>query len=127
MVESTAETTLAPPTTEREQVILNHSEFVIKYTAKKRFARLHLRNGCWRAQDERDAVPVLTTEEAEYDEICRLCWPRDARPVSSEGASELNLRTAIRVSAGVKLPEAADNSSTTESSSSSEIDSEEAK
>ena len=105
----------------RKALVLAHSQYVIKYTAKTKFARLHLRNGCWRSHDARDCVPVLELEEAEYDEICHLCWPKGSRPLDPETGKEKNTKTAIRTVAGIRteVEGREDDSSTTESSSSS--------
>ena len=119
IVEKEAELPVAEANTESEQIVRDNTEYIVKFTAKKKFARLHLRHGCWRSQDDRDAVSV-NIEDANYDEICHLCWPKGARPIGSEGASVHNERCAIRVSAGVIQRQGDDDSSSTESSSSSE-------
>jgi hypothetical protein len=96
------------------------SEFVVKLTAKTGYARLHLRNGCWRAQDERDAHPFLYLDEAKYDGICHLRWPKGARPLEPHDNTGDDTHTAIRAVAGImtQTENKEDDSSTTESSSS---------
>jgi len=110
---------------EQKRKLIKEADYVIKYTAKKRFARLHLRDGCWYALDERDMVPVFDLDEARYDGICHICWPKGTRPISEkqQGDKATTVKT-IRTAAGLPVDDPDEESSTAESSSSGDTESE---
>ena len=104
---------------DRIKTAIKNSEYLIKFTAKTNFARLHLRNGCWRATDTRDSVAVFDIDEADYQAICHLCWPKGTQPLHNPEHKSKCLQKSIRAVAGVRQADTDESSSTTESSSSS--------
>eukprot|EP00972_Heterocapsa_arctica_P112419 16431631-Heterocapsa_arctica.AAC.1 len=50
--------------------------YIVSYTAKRKFARLHLLRGCWRrpGRDLKCFSTHATLKDVHYDSYCRDCW-----------------------------------------------------
>jgi len=62
--------------------------YIISYSNKRRFRRLHLNGGCWR-RPERDLLDFAyceTVRAGDFDAACKDCWPKGHAPsLSSSG------------------------------------------
>ena len=63
--------------------------YVVHYTAKTRFTRLHKKGGCWRrpGHELKEVSYHATLSEAPYMSWCTDCWPSGV-PAASAAAAE---------------------------------------
>lgn len=62
--------------------------YVIKFTEKLRFARVHKRDGCHFARDARAGVYMVDIDDRPFDAYCKKCFRRSEAPLQIAESTE---------------------------------------